>query len=241
MKIPKVKKASRMRAEHYADSRDEWKWSVANRQAREAGQSIFWVVMLRPFVGQRDHDRKPVTDALPEVTQFFAQERQHLVAGQPKSLARITQLCSSLGVELFADMEYYPATLGQWGRYFGIIVRALEARQPHLKHLVLLDPDNGIGVAKTKGEQVHETHFRTFGTIYGRAIPGGSFSLSTGSAIRTGLKCCVTGSASCSTYRCSRCARARGTTCVSIWWIADGGDPKRVDIKGTRIKSYESY
>ena len=36
-----------MRTELYADSRDEWKWSVAIRQAREADQSIFWVVMLR--------------------------------------------------------------------------------------------------------------------------------------------------------------------------------------------------
>jgi hypothetical protein len=149
-----------MRTEHYADSRDEWKWSVAIRQAREAGQSIFWVVMLRPFVGQRDYDRQPVTDALQEVTQFFAQERQHLDAGQPKSLARITKLCSSLGVELFSDMEDYPATLGERGRYFGNILRALEARQAHLKHLVFLDPDNGIGVAKTKGEQVHESHLQ---------------------------------------------------------------------------------
>jgi hypothetical protein len=149
-----------MRTEHYADSRDEWKWSVAIRQAQEAAQSIFWVVTLRPFVGQRDYDRQPVTGALPEVTQFFAQERQHLDAGQRKSLARITKLCSSLGVELFADMEEYPATLRERGRYFGNIVRALDARHAHLKHLVLLDPDNGIGVAQTKGEQVHETHLR---------------------------------------------------------------------------------
>ena len=53
-----------------------------------------------------------------------------------------------------------PATLNERGHYFGNIVRALDARQAHLKHLVLLDPDNGIGVAKTKGEQIHETHLR---------------------------------------------------------------------------------
>jgi len=149
-----------MRTELYADSRDEWKWSVAIRQAREAGQSIFWVVMLRPIVGQHGNDRQAVTGTLPEVTRFFAEERQHLDEGQPKSLARVTKLCSGLGIELFSYMEYYPATLGQRGHYIGVIVRALEARQSHLKHLVLFDPDNGIGVSKTKGEQIHVTHRR---------------------------------------------------------------------------------
>jgi hypothetical protein len=147
-----------MRTELYADSRDEWKWSVAIRQAREAGQSIFWVVMLRPTAEQHGNDRAPVAGALPEVTEFFADERRHLDEGQPKSLARVTKLCSQLGVELFSDMESYAATLGQRGHYIGNIVRALEVRQAHLKHLVLLDPDNGIGESKTKGEQVHVTH-----------------------------------------------------------------------------------
>ena len=42
---------------------------------------------------------------------------------QPKSLARVTKLCSQLGIELFSDMEAYPASLAQRGRYFGVIVR----------------------------------------------------------------------------------------------------------------------
>ena len=149
-----------MRTELYADSRDEWKWSVAIREAREAGQSIFWVVMLRPTVREHGNDRTPVPRALPEVRQFFAQERRLLDAGQPKSLARITALCSQLGIELFSDMEAYPATLGQRGHYIGNIVRALQARQVHVKHLVLLDPDNGIGEAHTDGKQVHLTHLQ---------------------------------------------------------------------------------
>lgn len=149
-----------MRTELYADSRDEWKWSVAVRQARETGQSIYWVVMLRPTVGQHGNDRAPVAEALPEVTRFFVQERQHLDEGQPKSLARVTKLCSQLGIELFSHMEAYPATLGQRGHYIGAIVRALEARQGHLKHLVLLDPDNGVGKANTDGKQIHLTHLQ---------------------------------------------------------------------------------
>jgi hypothetical protein len=149
-----------MRTELYADSRDEWKWSVAVRQAREASQSIFWVVMLRATAGQHGQDRNPVAGALPEVTRFFAEERQHLDAGQPKSLARVTKLCSQLGIELFSDMEAYPASLAQRGHYFGVIVRALEARQANLKHLVLLDPDNGIGESDSNGRQVHVTHLR---------------------------------------------------------------------------------
>jgi hypothetical protein len=114
--------------------------------------------MLRPSVGQHGNDRAPVPRALPEASQFFAEERRHLDAGQPKSLARVTKLCSQLGVELFSDMEAYPTTLGQRGHYIGNIVRALVARQPHLKHLVLLDPDNGIGEAHADGKQVHLTH-----------------------------------------------------------------------------------
>jgi len=149
-----------MRTELYADSRDEWKWSVAIRQAREAGQSIFWVVMLRATAGQHGNDRDPVADALPEVTRFFAEERRHLDAGQPTSLARVTKLCSGLGIELFSDMEAYPASLGQRGHYIYNVVRALEARQTHLKHLVLLDPDNGIGESDSNGRQVHTTHLR---------------------------------------------------------------------------------
>src|SRR5439155_5610173 len=68
---------SRMRTELYADSRDEWKWSVSIRHAQKAGQSIFWVVMLRQTAGQHGTDRAPVAGALPDVTQFFVQERRH--------------------------------------------------------------------------------------------------------------------------------------------------------------------
>ncbi len=100
-----------MRTELYADSRDEWKWSVAVRQAQNAHQAIFWVVMLRATVGKHGKDRDSVAGALPEVTHFFAQERRHIDEGQPKSLARITTLCSQRGIELFSDMEAYPATL----------------------------------------------------------------------------------------------------------------------------------
>ncbi|OYV84756.1 MAG: hypothetical protein B7Z73_14855, partial [Planctomycetia bacterium 21-64-5] len=57
-------------------------------------------------------------------------------------------------------MEAYPATLSQRGRYIGAIVRALEARQKGLKHLVLLDPDNGIGESRSNGEQIHVTHLQ---------------------------------------------------------------------------------
>lgn len=149
-----------MRTELYADSRDEWKWSVTIRQAREAGQSIFWVVTLRPTVRQHGNDRNPVAGALPEVTSFFAEERRHHDEGQPKSLARVTALCSQLGVELFSDMEAYPASLAQRSHYIGNIVRVLQARQAHLKHLVLLDPDNGIGEAHSDGKQVHLTHLQ---------------------------------------------------------------------------------
>jgi hypothetical protein len=147
-----------MRTELYADSRDEWKWSVAIRQAQEANQSIFWVMMLRATEKQHGNDRNPVAGALPEVTQFFAQERKQLDEGQPKSLARITKLCSQFGIELFSHMEPYPTSRGQRDHYFDVIVRALEARQPHLKHLVLLDPDNGIGESDSNGRQVHVTH-----------------------------------------------------------------------------------
>ena len=70
----------------------------------------------------------------------------------------MTKMCDQLGIELYADMEAYPAAFGQRGRYVGSIVRTLESRQEHLKHLVLLDPDNGIGESESSGEQVHVTH-----------------------------------------------------------------------------------
>ena len=63
-----------MRAELYADSRDEWKWSVVIRHAQQSGQSLFWVVMLRPTANQHGNDRGIVEGALPEVTSFFTQE-----------------------------------------------------------------------------------------------------------------------------------------------------------------------
>ena len=93
-----------MRTELYADSRDEWKWSVAIRHARESAQSIFWVAMLRPGVGRHGDVRKAVDEALPEVKEFFAWERQYHDAGHPKSLARITKLCSEMGIELLSDL-----------------------------------------------------------------------------------------------------------------------------------------
>jgi hypothetical protein len=149
-----------MRTELYADSRDVWKWSVAIKHAQQSAQSIFWVAMLRPGKGRHGNDRKVVQGSLPKVGEFFAREREYLDLGHPKSLSRITNLCSETGIELFCDMEAYPAALGQRGRYFSRLVDALRARQRHLKYLVLLDPDNGIGQARTKGEQIHTSHLQ---------------------------------------------------------------------------------
>jgi hypothetical protein len=147
-----------VRTELYADSRDEWKWSVALRHAREASQSVYWVAMLRPAIHQHGNDRAAVANALPEVTSFFCREREQLAQGQPRSLNRITKLCDLMGLELFADLEAYPTTLNERGRYIGAIVHSLESRGGDLRHLVLLDPDNGIGESRTNGKQVHVTH-----------------------------------------------------------------------------------
>jgi hypothetical protein len=147
-----------VRTELYADSRDEWKWSVALRHAPGAGQSIYWAAMLRPAINQHGNDRAAVPNALPEVTSFLLRERDHLAQGQPRSLGRITRLCDLMGPELFANFEPYPTTFNERGRYIGSIVRSLLARGADLRHLVLLDPDNGIGESRTNGKQVHVAH-----------------------------------------------------------------------------------
>lgn len=148
-----------MRTELYADSRDVWKWSVAIRCARQSGQSILWVAMLRPMVGVHGGDRKVVEGALPEVSTFFDEERRRHDNGQPKSLARVTKLCAQIGIELFSDLEAYPATLARRDRYINRIVE-ITARPRDLKYFVLLDPDNGLGEAESKGEQIHVSHLR---------------------------------------------------------------------------------
>ena len=114
--------------------------------------------MLQPMVGLHGGDQKPVKEALREVSRFFAQERRHHDNGHPRSLPRITNLCSQMGVELFSDIEAYPAALSQRDRYINRIVETLKARQENLNYLVLLDPDNGLGESKFNGEQIHVSH-----------------------------------------------------------------------------------
>jgi hypothetical protein len=152
-----------MRSELYADSRDEWKWSVAIRHARQVSQTIFWVVMLRPNVGEHGNDRQPVEDALQEVTDFFSAERLSHDEGKPKELSNVSRMCSQMGVNLVAEMALYPASLAQRGNYVAGVVRALQAESQH-KCFVLLDPDNGIGESSRKGEQVHVAHLKQIWT-----------------------------------------------------------------------------
>src|SRR5260370_3884714 len=114
-----------MRRELYADSRDEWKWSVAIRHAQHVGQSIFWAVMLRPNIGEHGNDRELVKDALPEVTAFFSQERISHSEGKPKELSNIFRLCSQMDVNLAAEMASYPDSMAQRTRYVAGIVQAL--------------------------------------------------------------------------------------------------------------------
>jgi hypothetical protein len=148
-----------MRSELYADSRDEWKWSVAIRHARQVSQTIFWVVMLRPNVGEHGKDRQPVGDALQEVTDFFSEERLSHDEGKPKELSNVSRLCSQMGVSLVAEMALYPASLAQRGNYVDGVVRALQAESQY-RRFVLLDPDNGIGESSRRGEQVHVAHLK---------------------------------------------------------------------------------
>lgn len=147
-----------MRAELYADSKDAWKWSIAIRKAKESQQVIYWVVMLRPDLGEHGDDEREVLEFIPSVASFFKDERRLHEKGRPPSLARTTLICEKEGVELFSFFEQYPS--GETGRlrYMKNVSRAVAARTDGTNILVLLDPDDGIGERKSNGKQIYKSH-----------------------------------------------------------------------------------
>jgi len=149
-----------MRKELYADSRDEWKWSVAIRHALHTGQSIEWILMLRPDVGKHGNTKGAVPSTEPAVTTFFARERQHHAQGQPKNLSGVANLCTQLGVRLASHTAPYPSAMSTRSRYFDNVSAALHVRKEDLHYLALCDPDNGIGTSRVSGTQIHVSHLQ---------------------------------------------------------------------------------
>ena len=150
-----------MRSELYADSRDEWKWSVVTTTASENSQSIRWIVMLREDIGQHGQNWEPVPQASSGVTAFFQQERQLILNGTPRDLTRISILSQRLGIPIDMNMTPYPASLSTRDTYIGVEVSFLDNRAPERRDVVFADPDNGVGQSEVNGKQFHETHVLT--------------------------------------------------------------------------------
>jgi hypothetical protein len=145
-----------VRRELYLDDKDIHKWSVTISAAQQNGQSIFWVTMLRPDIGKHGDGRRTVPGAVPEVAAFIEDERK----AKHRDLSRMAVLCGELGVDLATDLSLYPTALGERGRYFVEVRRALETESQG-KRLVFLDPDNGVGTSNREGRQIHPDHLRS--------------------------------------------------------------------------------
>lgn len=161
-----------MRTELYADSRDEWKWSVI---AFNAGQrAVRWVAMLRPDIGEHGEDWNPVPEAHRSVTEFFGQERTLLEQGMPRELQRTSLLFQRLGIPFVSDMTPYRTSLNLRTAYVNRLIDTLDQRRPDCREIVFLDPDNGFGRSRENGQQVYASHLTE---IWQSLRPGDSLAI----------------------------------------------------------------
>jgi hypothetical protein len=134
-----------MRRQFYGDRKDVLKWTCILTEAGDQ-KHILYVAMVRP------DDRRGCdfasADGRPEVVTFFQRERQAF-GGAP--IARPLENICSLDSRIVPVLDEFRPK--KRDAYFDDVVRRIRQRRQS-NWVVFIDPDNGIGRKKPKGEHV---------------------------------------------------------------------------------------